>query len=115
MILQLKKTTMYNDIIFNPQDYEEKPPKYNRHPALGLHNLHCNLDKPPPSTEFTAYTDGSKIENKVGSGVTIKTKTGLHSEWQGYLQLQNRVYQAELVVILNSIMQLRVLNADSIH
>ncbi|XP_035207823.1 uncharacterized protein LOC118182561 [Stegodyphus dumicola] len=113
-ILQLKKTSTYNGVIFNPQEYEEKPSKYNIHPALGLHNLHCNLDKPPPSTDFTAYTDGSKIENKVGSGVTIKTKTGLHSEWQGYLRPQNSVYQAELIAILNSIMQLNDLNTDTI-
>ncbi|KFM83245.1 hypothetical protein X975_22145, partial [Stegodyphus mimosarum] len=91
MILQLQKTTMYNDIIFNPQDYEEKQPKYNIHPAVGLHNFSCNIAKPPPSIELTAYMDGSKIQNKVGSGAIIKRKTGLHSEWQGYLRPQ-KVY-----------------------
>ncbi|XP_035206837.1 uncharacterized protein LOC118181750 [Stegodyphus dumicola] len=118
LILQLKKTSTYNGVIFNPQEYEEKPPKYNRHSTMGLHNLHCNLNKPPPSTDFAAYTDGSKIENKVGSSVTIKTKTrkkDLHSEWQGYLRPQNSVYQADLIAILNSIMQLSDLNTDTIH
>ncbi|KFM78874.1 hypothetical protein X975_27026, partial [Stegodyphus mimosarum] len=114
-ILQLKKSASYDNIIFNPQDYEDTPRKYIRHPSNFLHNLHCNLNNPPPSSKFTAYTDGSKIEDKVGCGVTINSGTSTYIEWQGVLRHENSVFQAELTAILNAIKLLLPTHTDTIH
>ncbi|XP_035232400.1 uncharacterized protein LOC118204181 [Stegodyphus dumicola] len=114
-ILHLKKSASYDDIIFNPQDYEDTPRKYIRHPSNFLHNLHCNLNNPPPSTKFTAYTDGSKTEDKVGCGVTINSGTSTYTEWQGVLKHENSIFQAELTAILNAIKLLLPTHTDTIH
>ncbi|XP_035215839.1 uncharacterized protein LOC118189365 [Stegodyphus dumicola] len=95
--------------------YEAKPNKFFQHPALGLPNLQCNINSPPPTTEFIAYTDGSKIEEKVGSGVTFQHHSTTIQEWQGHLQNQNSVHQAELTAIQESIQTLQQLQADPIH
>ncbi|XP_035220304.1 uncharacterized protein LOC118193335 [Stegodyphus dumicola] len=111
-VLHLKKSASYDDIIFNPQDYEDTPQKYIRHPSNFLHNLHCNLNNPPPSTKFTAYTDGSKIEDKVGCGVNINSGLSTYTEWQGVF---SSVFQAELTAILNAVKLLLPTHTDTIH
>ncbi|XP_035233320.1 uncharacterized protein LOC118205141 [Stegodyphus dumicola] len=114
-ILQLKKSASYDDIIFNPQDYEDTPRKYIRHPSNFLQNLHCNLNNPPLSTKFTAYTDGSKIEDKVDCGVNINSETSNYTEWQSVLRHENSVFQAELRSIVNSIKLLLPTHTDIIN
>ncbi|XP_035209699.1 uncharacterized protein LOC118184161 [Stegodyphus dumicola] len=106
-VLQLKKPAEFNGIVFQPDKYETKPRKFHTHPAITLDNLKCNLTQTPPNTTLIAYTDGSKIDNKVGCGMTIRTGTDTTTEWQGYLRPDNNVFQAELAAIKHSISYLQ--------
>ncbi|XP_035210780.1 uncharacterized protein LOC118185093 [Stegodyphus dumicola] len=101
-VLQLKKPAEFNGKIFQPDKYETKPRKFHTHPAIILDNLKCNLTQTPPNTTLIAYTDGSKIDNKVGCSVTIRTGTDTTSEWQGHVRPDNSVFQAELAAIKHS-------------
>ncbi|XP_035217364.1 uncharacterized protein LOC118190716 [Stegodyphus dumicola] len=107
-VLQLRKPTKFADTIFHPDEYKEKPQKYQTH---------------PPNTNITAFTDGSKIDNKVGCAATICINTStpqsapasVHSEWQGHLRSNNSVYQAELTAIRLAINHLLRDPTDTIH
>ncbi|KFM64802.1 putative RNA-directed DNA polymerase from transposon X-element, partial [Stegodyphus mimosarum] len=110
---------IYNNVFINKHqsrdDYEVKLQKFFHHPATNLQNLHCNLDKPPPITKYTAFTDGSKIEQNFGAAVTIRLNSSTHLEWQACLREFNSVYQAELRAILQSVQIMNNLPTKTTH
>ncbi|XP_035213907.1 uncharacterized protein LOC118187742 [Stegodyphus dumicola] len=103
-ISQLQDPITHEDISYDPQEYETKPPPYNRHPATP----HTRIKFTPitnsqqrNNTSTIAYTDGSKIDDKVGCGVYIPIQNNIAEDikWKGFLKNNNTVFQAELAAI----------------
>ncbi|XP_035205294.1 uncharacterized protein LOC118180294 [Stegodyphus dumicola] len=77
--------------------------------------IHCTINNPPPHTALTAFTDGSKIDNKVGAAATIQLPSGEELKWQSHLHQNNSVHQAETTAILQAINLFTDLPTDTIH
>ncbi|XP_035232511.1 uncharacterized protein LOC118204286 [Stegodyphus dumicola] len=97
---QLSQITQYKDEIYNPSDYEGSLINVQIHPAkkgIGVRILHQNATD--PEVKVCLYTDGSKIDNGVGSAfVAVANQNILHT-WQGHLHENNTVFQSEMLAI----------------
>ncbi|XP_035224704.1 uncharacterized protein LOC118197317 [Stegodyphus dumicola] len=114
-VLQLQRTASFQDTTCIPEEYKAIARKYKHHPANHLHNLICNIKNTPPTTSYTAYTDGSKIDAKVRAAATLHTSTGAETTWQGHLRQHNSVYQAELTAIQHAIDLFTNIPTDNVH
>ncbi|XP_035207723.1 uncharacterized protein LOC118182485 [Stegodyphus dumicola] len=97
---QLSQITQYKDEIYNPSDNEGSLINVQIHPAkkgIGVRILHQNATD--PEVKVCLYTDGSKIDNGVGSAfVAVANQNILHT-WQGHLHENNTVFQSEMLAI----------------
>ncbi|XP_035219071.1 uncharacterized protein LOC118192258 [Stegodyphus dumicola] len=97
----LRKPAIFNQQQFSPLSYEEKPNYLEIHPSkkgqyikVVINNKHALS-----YTDFEIYTDGSKIEDNVGSAFAIFSNESLIHQWKRQLHKNNIVFQAEATAI----------------
>ncbi|GIY75060.1 non-ltr retrotransposon cats [Caerostris extrusa] len=99
-VTRLGKNDKFGSTHFNTVDYDTQISQWTEPPWLKPstaleHHLH--------SSNLTIFTDGSKINNQVGSAfVAYKTDKEIFN-WQAKLDNKNSVYQAELLAIFKAL------------
>ncbi|GBN26666.1 Putative protein in type-1 retrotransposable element R1DM [Araneus ventricosus] len=97
---RLRKTSNYNNINFNPNNYEDGTTSTKFHPAIFQLEDRISLKKQfLPVPGLNIYTDGSKIEDKTGSAFCVMEEDITKCEWIAQLSPFNTVFQAELLAI----------------
>ncbi|GBM00471.1 hypothetical protein AVEN_111707-1 [Araneus ventricosus] len=97
---RLRKTSNYNNINFNPNNYENGTTSTKFHPAIFQLEDRISLKKQfLPVPGLNIYTDGSKIEDKTGSAFCVMEEDITKYEWMAQLSSFNTVFQAELLAI----------------
>ncbi|GBN43392.1 hypothetical protein AVEN_138008-1 [Araneus ventricosus] len=96
----LRKTSNYNSINFNPNNYEDGTTSTKFHPAIFQLKDRISLKKKfLPAPGLNMYTDGSKMEDKTGSAFCVMEEDTTEYEWMAQLSPFNTVFQAELLAI----------------
>ncbi|GBM08142.1 hypothetical protein AVEN_214473-1 [Araneus ventricosus] len=97
---RLRKTSNYNNINFNPNNYEDGTASTKFHPAIFQLEDRISLKKQfLPVPGLNIYTDGSKTEDKTGSAFCVMEEYIAKYEWMAQLSPFNTVFQAELLAI----------------
>ncbi|GBN39919.1 Putative protein in type-1 retrotransposable element R1DM, partial [Araneus ventricosus] len=97
---RLRKTSNYNNINFNPNNYEDGTTSTKFHPAIFQLEDRISLKKQfLPVPGLNIFTDGSKIEDKTGSAFCVMEEDTTKYEWMAQLSPFNTVFQAELLAI----------------
>ncbi|GBM77919.1 hypothetical protein AVEN_89583-1 [Araneus ventricosus] len=97
---RLRKTSNYNNINFNPNNYEDDTTSTKFHPAIFQLEDRISLKKQfLPVPGLNIYTDGSKIEDKTGSAFCVMEEDITKYERMAQLSPFNTVFQAELLAI----------------
>ncbi|GBM38149.1 hypothetical protein AVEN_48484-1 [Araneus ventricosus] len=97
---RLRKTSNYNNINFNPNNYEDGTTSTKFHPAIFQLEDRISLKKQfLPVPGLNIFTDGSKIEDKTGSAFCVMEEDTTKYEWMAQLSPFNTVFQAELLSI----------------
>ncbi|GBM13697.1 hypothetical protein AVEN_148215-1 [Araneus ventricosus] len=82
---RLRKTSNYNNINFNPNNYEDGTTSTKFHPAIFQLEDRISLKKQfLPVPGLNIYTDGSKIEDKTGSAFCVMEDITKY-EWMAQL------------------------------
>ncbi|GBM70970.1 hypothetical protein AVEN_102908-1 [Araneus ventricosus] len=98
--VRLRKTSNYNNINFNPNNYEDGATSTQFHPAIFQLEDRISLKKQfLPVPGLNIYTDGSKIEDKIGSAFCVVEEDITKYEWMAQLIPFNTIFQAELLSI----------------
>ncbi|XP_035217509.1 uncharacterized protein LOC118190839, partial [Stegodyphus dumicola] len=72
-VLQLKRPVSFDEVNYHPEDYETNSCQFSVHPAVkgtGV-NITINPTTTHHPAQHTIYTDGSKIDEKVGSAFVV--------------------------------------------
>ncbi|GBM78719.1 hypothetical protein AVEN_243986-1 [Araneus ventricosus] len=97
---RLRKTSNYNNINFNPNNYEDGRTSTKFHPAIfKLEDRISPKKQFLPFPDLNIYTDGSKIEDKTGRAFCVMEEDIIKYEWMAQLSPFNTVFQAELLAI----------------
>ena len=80
--------------------YQNKVSKFSLHPSTEPITLSTEQNF---NGELKIFTDGSKINNGVGSAYCVIQNNNIISNWKSCLSPENSVYQAELFAILNAL------------
>ncbi|GBL94760.1 hypothetical protein AVEN_244744-1, partial [Araneus ventricosus] len=97
---RLRKTSNYNNINFNPNNYEDGTTSTKFHPAIFQLEDRISLKKQfLPVPGLNIFTDGSKIEDKAGSAFCVMGEDATKYEWMAQLSPFNTVFRAELLAI----------------
>ncbi|GBM34902.1 hypothetical protein AVEN_41451-1 [Araneus ventricosus] len=97
---RLRKTSNYNNINFNPNNYEDGTTSTKFHPAIFQLEDRISLKKQfLPVPGLNIYTNGSKIEDKTGSAFCVMEEDITKYEWMAQFNPFNTVFQAELLAI----------------
>ncbi|GBM10874.1 hypothetical protein AVEN_42128-1 [Araneus ventricosus] len=97
---RLRKISNYNNINFNPNNYEDGITFTIFHPANFQLEDRISLKKQfLPVPGLNIYTDGSKMEVKTGSAFCGMEEDKTKYEWMAQLRLFNTVFQEELLAI----------------
>ncbi|GBN72788.1 hypothetical protein AVEN_139294-1 [Araneus ventricosus] len=97
---RLCKKFNYNNINFNPNNYEDGTTSTKFHPAIFQLEDRISLKKQfLPVPGLNIYTDGSKMEDKTGSAFCVMEEDTTKYEWMAQLRPFNTVFQAELLAI----------------
>ncbi|XP_035223684.1 uncharacterized protein LOC118196354 [Stegodyphus dumicola] len=103
---QLRLSLTYDYVTFSQEQFENKTSQLHIHPAIKGIGIH--LTKNPayvaPSGYISIYTDGSRIDEKVGSAFVVlsEQQQPLH-QWQMQLSTENSVFQSEALAIHEAI------------
>ncbi|KAG8179205.1 hypothetical protein JTE90_004033 [Oedothorax gibbosus] len=96
-------------------EYETKIQYLKSHPAHTGKGINIWPSKiPPPKTDITIYTDGTKSEEGVVSAYVIYNKNNEIKTWQTKLEEYNSVFQAELTAIEIAILNTKDTNHKNI-
>ncbi|GBM67937.1 hypothetical protein AVEN_185358-1 [Araneus ventricosus] len=95
---RLRKTSNYNNINFNPNNYEDGTVSTKFHPAIFQLEDRISLKK-QFFPGLNIYTDGSKMEGKTGSAFCVMEEDTKKYEWMAQLSPFNAIFQAELLAI----------------
>ncbi|GBO12346.1 hypothetical protein AVEN_31464-1 [Araneus ventricosus] len=90
---RLRKTSNYNNINFNPNNYEDGTTSTKFHPAIFQLENRLSLKKqflPVPC--LNSYTDGSKIDDKTGITFCVKEEDTTKYEWMVQFWPLNTVF-----------------------
>ncbi|XP_035226076.1 uncharacterized protein LOC118198491 [Stegodyphus dumicola] len=110
---QLRLSLTYDYVTFSQEQFENKTSQLHIHPAIKGIGIH--LTKNPayvaPSGYISIYTDGSRIDEKVGSAFVVlsEQQQPLH-QWQMQLSTENSVFQSEALAIHEAI-RLRIIKS----
>ncbi|GBM87215.1 hypothetical protein AVEN_129732-1 [Araneus ventricosus] len=97
---RLRKTSNYNSININPNNYQDGTTPTKFHPAFFRPEDRISLKKQfLPAPGLNIYTDGSKIEDKTGRAFCVMAEDATKHEWMAQLSPFNTVFQAELLAI----------------
>ncbi|XP_035232594.1 uncharacterized protein LOC118204371 [Stegodyphus dumicola] len=104
-VLQLKRPVTFDEETYYPEDYETNVCPLNIHPAVKVKGVFVTIN--PTTThrpgEFIMYTDGSRIDEKVGCAYVAMTHDTVNEQWKGQLRQNNSVFQSETVAIAKAI------------
>ncbi|GBN67812.1 hypothetical protein AVEN_36456-1 [Araneus ventricosus] len=90
----------FSTSIFSPTDYESKSSGIQIHsPNFFLHNQISFAEHHIDSGVKAIYTDGYKTGECTGSAYFILENYGIIASWQGKLDRNNSVFQAEILAI----------------
>ncbi|GIY00343.1 uncharacterized protein CEXT_145251 [Caerostris extrusa] len=99
-VTRLGKNDKFGSTHFNTIEYDTQISQWTEPPWS---KPSTTLENHLPSSNITIYTDGSKINNQMGSAfVAYKTEKEIFN-WQGKLNNKNSVYQAELLAIFKAL------------
>ncbi|XP_035221710.1 uncharacterized protein LOC118194644 [Stegodyphus dumicola] len=106
-VLQLRKDATFHDTTHSPTLYENPRPTQRPHPGIQGRNFRITIDNTSnssiPNATYVYYTDGSKIEDGVGSAYICYHQNDEHTSWKAALRHFNSVFQqAEALAILNA-------------
>ncbi|XP_035218697.1 uncharacterized protein LOC118191941 [Stegodyphus dumicola] len=105
-VQQLRLSLTYDYVTFSQEHFENKTSQLHIYPAIKGIGIH--LTKNPayvaPSGYISIYTDGSRIDEKVGSAFVVlsEQQPPLH-QWQMQLSTENSVFQSEALAIHEAI------------
>jgi ribonuclease HI len=85
----------------NEEIYQRKSMSTHLHPSERKEVSSEEIE--PKEDSLKIYTDGSKINGKVGAAFIALKGNDFCYEWQGRLRPQNSVYQAELAALHNAL------------
>ncbi|XP_035223489.1 uncharacterized protein LOC118196182 [Stegodyphus dumicola] len=109
IVLQLKRPVTFDEEYFNPEDYEAKCCPLKIHPAAkgtGI-SIITNPTTAHRPAQITIFTDGSKIDENVGSAYVVMLQDTVIDQWKGQLRQFNSVFQGEAVAIAQAIRYLQ--------
>ncbi|XP_035208756.1 uncharacterized protein LOC118183349 [Stegodyphus dumicola] len=95
----------FDEEIYSPEEYEESCNPLDVHPAAKGRGVYVSV-KPKDNNQplgLTAYTDGSKLEEKVGCAYAAMRQGFIIEKWKGRLRQNNSVFQSEALAILQAI------------
>ncbi|GBL74229.1 Putative protein in type-1 retrotransposable element R1DM [Araneus ventricosus] len=95
---RLRKTSNYNNINLNPNNYEDGTISTKFYPAIFQLEDRISL-RFLPVPGLNIYADLSKIEYKTGSAFCVMEEDTTKYEWMAQLCSFNTVFQAELLAI----------------
>ncbi|XP_035225603.1 uncharacterized protein LOC118198108 [Stegodyphus dumicola] len=104
-ILQLKKAVTFDDETYYPDEYEtnfcplDVPPAEKGKGIL----ISINPTATHHSREMTIYTDGSRLDERVGCAYVATKQDNAIEKWKGQLRQHNSVFQSEAVAIAQAI------------
>ncbi|GIX89956.1 RNA-directed DNA polymerase from mobile element jockey [Caerostris extrusa] len=99
-VTRLGKNDKFGSTHFNTADYDTQISQWTEPPWLKPSTA---IENHLHSSNLTIFTDGSKINNQVGSAfVAYKTDKEIFN-WQAKLDNKNSVYQAELLAIFKAL------------
>ncbi|GBO13745.1 hypothetical protein AVEN_120128-1 [Araneus ventricosus] len=97
---RLRRISNYNNINFNPNNYDDGTTSTKFHPAIFQLEDRISLKKQfLPIPGINIYNDGSKMEDKTGSAFCVMEEDTEKYEWMAHLSPFNTVFQAELLAI----------------
>ncbi|XP_035229540.1 uncharacterized protein LOC118201531 [Stegodyphus dumicola] len=112
LLVQLRRPITFDGEHYLPDDYEAKLKPFSIHPAD--YGVGVRLHIPPSvfrnSSSHVIYTDGSKIDDNVGSAFVAFRDNLPLAHWKGHLSMQNSVFQGEAVAIARAIRYLLTQN-----
>ncbi|XP_035211344.1 uncharacterized protein LOC118185576 [Stegodyphus dumicola] len=107
MFSQLHRKARFGEFSYDPADFEFKSSKLKTHPSdYGKGVVTHFAPELPPSIEgpgFMIYTDGSKMDNAVGSAYTVFHNGTEVQTWKCHMSPHNSVFQAEALALLKAI------------
>ncbi|XP_035228473.1 uncharacterized protein LOC118200615 [Stegodyphus dumicola] len=107
MFSQLHRKARFGELSYDPADFEFKSSKLKTHPSdYGKGVVTHFAPELPPSIEgpgFMIYTDGSKMDNAVGSAYTVFHNGTEVQTWKCHMSPHNSVFQAEALALLKAI------------
>ncbi|GBM31700.1 Putative protein in type-1 retrotransposable element R1DM [Araneus ventricosus] len=108
---KLRKTSNYNNINFNPNNYEDGTTSTKFHPAIFQLEDRISLKKQfLPVPGLNIYTDGSKAGGKTGSAFCVMEEDITKYEWMAQLSPFNTVFQAVLLAMQEACLWARKTN-----
>ncbi|GBN23027.1 hypothetical protein AVEN_30138-1 [Araneus ventricosus] len=110
-VARARSSSNFFTVIFSPTDYERKSSGIHIHPPnFLLHNQISFAENHIDSVAKAIYTDGSKTDEGTGSAYCILENYGIIASWQGKLDRNNSVFQAEILTI-----RMAIKAASSLH
>ncbi|XP_035221411.1 uncharacterized protein LOC118194337 [Stegodyphus dumicola] len=104
-IRQLGQVVQYCEETFTADEIEQSLNRLDTHPAQHGAGVHVNFRQNLRSAKaaYTYYTDGSKIDERVGCAYVAFQGDNIVNLWKGHLTAQNSVCQSEATAISNAI------------
>ncbi|XP_035233434.1 uncharacterized protein LOC118205235 [Stegodyphus dumicola] len=109
LVKQLKRPVTFDDELFLQEDFEPQATHLHIHPStkgrgVRIKGITTVLEQP---SDITVYTDGSKIDNKMGSAFAALSPPIIIHKWQGALRDFNSVFQSEAIAMEQAIQYLQ--------
>ncbi|XP_035209684.1 uncharacterized protein LOC118184140 [Stegodyphus dumicola] len=109
LVKQLKRPVTFDDELFLPEDFEPQATHLHIHPStkgrgVRIKGITTVLEQP---SDITVYTDGSKIDNKVGRAFIALCPPIIIHKWQGVLRDFNSIFQSEAIAMEQTIQYLQ--------
>ncbi|GBL76671.1 hypothetical protein AVEN_53371-1 [Araneus ventricosus] len=99
-VARARSSSKFFTVIFRPIDYGRKSSGIHIHPHnFLLHNQISFAENHRDSGTKAIYTDGSKTDEGNGSAYCALENYGIIASWQGKLDHNNSVFQAEILAI----------------
>ncbi|KFM76600.1 hypothetical protein X975_22265, partial [Stegodyphus mimosarum] len=106
-ILQLRKTVTFDDEVYSPEEYERNCCPLDVHPAAKGKGIYVTVNpneyENNQSHGLTVYTDGSKLDERVGCAYVARQQGNVIKKWKGQLRQYNSVFQSEAMAIAQAI------------